>query len=231
MLISVFHGQHGSLLFKKHTDLLWNYLPRPPWKDHPEHPVRQLPCCLLPRKVIAFSSQNDSHTDYDVSPAPSHITFMSVISYCLTHRNSPCRMKQLFWTEQKHNSTQGNDCAIDPGIRILMSGKQWRPGITNKTWVQKKAFPRTPSSYVRGYDATPTSEEPSPGELHCIQNPFAEFSFPIMAATDMPWQSVCALREITINDEKTLYITTACWGIKNIHINILRKFFIANYRK
>lgn len=79
MLISVFHGQHGSLLVKKQTDLLWNYLPWPPWKDHPEHPVRQLPCCLLPRKVFAFSSQNDSHTDYDVSPAPSHITFMSVI--------------------------------------------------------------------------------------------------------------------------------------------------------
>ncbi|MEB7742707.1 hypothetical protein NGB58_26855, partial [Escherichia coli] len=75
---------------------------------------------------------------------------------------------------------------------------------------QKKAFPRTPPSYVRGYDATPTSEEPSPGELHCIKNPFAEFSFSIMAATDMPWQGVCALREITINDEKTLYITTAC---------------------
>lgn len=104
-------------------------------------PFRQLPCCLLPRKVIAFSSQNDSHTDYDVSPAPSHITFMSVISYCLTHRNSPCRMKQLFWTEQKHNSTQGNDCAIDPGIRILMSGKQWRPGITNNNLSTEESFP------------------------------------------------------------------------------------------
>ncbi len=39
------------------------------------------------------------------------------------------------------------------------------PGITNNNLSTEESFPAHAIIYVRGYDATPTSEEPSPGEL------------------------------------------------------------------
>ncbi len=90
MLVSRFHIWHGTFLVKKQTHLLWNYfsysvslcsLKRSSRASHSS--VNFI--VIYPEKRSRFTTRRTAILI--MSYPPSHITCMSVISYCQTHQN------------------------------------------------------------------------------------------------------------------------------------------------